>query len=569
MDSKVHPLVAALVIIGAIAAIATWMWGSGEAKAIGGPAQLVVDGNGHLYVQIRNSLLEHDADGNFVREHDLRNIGVDMLLGGLGFFSNGDLLVRRGPDTRSFLDNLRAYQRKANEDSLSPDAPETGLYRCQLVSRECSVFGGEAIDFKAAYGVYIDRETDEVYVSDTTRHLLRKYAADGSVLAGPVSGFRFPNGMIIEDGRLMLADTNHHRVVALDPATDAFADELDSIDVVPGAAQRAGHTWPNDVARVGDDWWVNNMQTGMDYGGIYVFDENWRFKRRVPLPDGADPIDIEVLGDEVFVSDWYNDTVWRVDPVIFDVATLESSGFDAFIAAADAERRHYRMIAWLGVALFAFIIVALLVKAVLTRAPDETTAEKRQRTTINLEFPDETVWLQPDPKKIRRFRRFGMLAVVMLAVLMLSIAYLLIFGKRPEAYYSLAWTSGSVLLAYLFVGWSTYVNLNTAIGLSGTNITLRNHRGREQTFPLTDVVYDGSTVAAGDMAVFMGAPAAPLYVQQAVMEHLYPRLALARSISIWRMQARLMRMLHPQGILMLLILVGLVAAAFWMLARQL
>ena len=568
MDSKVHPLVAALVIIGAIAAIATWMWGSGEAKAIGGPAQLVVDGNGHLYVQIRNSLLEHDADGNFVREHDLRNIGVDMLLGGLGFFSNGDLLVRRGPDTRSFLDNLRAYQRKTNEDSLSPDAPETGLYRCQLVSRECSVFGGEAIDFKAAYGVYIDRETDEVYVSDTTRHLLRKYAADGSVLAGPVSGFRFPNGMIIEDGRLMLADTNHHRVVALDPATDAFADELDSIDVVPGAAQRAGHTWPNDVARVGDDWWVNNMQTGMDYGGIYVFDENWRFKRRVPLPEGADPIDIEPVGDAVFVSDWYNDTVWRVDPLTFDVAPLESSGFAKFIAASEEQRRQYRMIAWLGIALFAFIIVALLVKAILTRSPDESAAQKRERTAPGLDFPEEMVWLSPDPKKVRRFRLFGKLVVILLIVLVLGLAYLLLFDERSQAYYSLAWLVAGVVAAYLFIGWVSYVNMHTAIGLSGRNITLRNYRGRERTFPLTDVLYDGSMIVAGDMAVFLGQPVAPLYEQQKVMEHLYPRLALARSISVWRMQVLLVRLRHPQGALMLLLFAGLIGAAFWLLAWQ-
>ena len=568
MDSKVHPLVAALVIIGAIAAIATWMWGSGEAKAIGGPAQLVVDGNGHLYVQIRNSLLEHDADGNFVREHDLRNIGVDMLLGGLGFFSNGDLLVRRGPDTRSFLDNLRAYQRKANEDSLSPDAPETGLYRCQLASRECSVFGGEAIDFKAAYGVYIDRETDEVYVSDTTRHLLRKYAADGSVLAGPVSGFRFPNGMIIEDGRLMLADTNHHRVVALDPATDAFADELDSIDVVPGAAQRAGHTWPNDVARVGDDWWVNNMQTGMDYGGIYVFDENWRFKRRVPLPEGADPIDIEPVGDAVFVSDWYNDTVWRVDPLTFDVAPLESSGFAKFIAASEEQRRQYRMIAWLGIALFAFIIVALLVKAILTRSPDESAAQKRERTAPGLDFPEEMVWLSPDPKKVRRFRLFGKLVVILLIVLVLGLAYLLLFDERSQAYYSLAWLVAGVVAAYLFIGWVSYVNMHTAIGLSGRNITLRNYRGRERTFPLTDVLYDGSMIVAGDMAVFLGQPVAPLYEQQKVMEHLYPRLALARSISVWRMQVLLVRLRHPQGALMLLLFAGLIGAAFWLLAWQ-
>lgn len=569
MDSKVHPLVVILVIVGAIVAIASWMWGTDEAKSIGGPAQLTVGPNGHLYVQVQNSLLEHDADGNFVQEHDLRGIGVEMLLGGVSFFSNGDLLVRRGPGTRSFIDNLRAYRRETNKDSLVPNAPDAGLYRCSLTTKECSVFGSEPFDFKAAYGVYIDRETDEVYISDTTRHLLRKYAADGSALAGPVAGFLFPNGMVIVDGRLMLADTNHHRVVALDPATETFAEELDSIDVVPGAAQRAGQTWPNDVARVGDDWWVNNLQSGMDYGGIYVFDENWRFKRRVPLPQDADPIDLEPVGDQVFVSDWFNDAVWRVDPVTFSVTSLESSGFAAFIADLVERRRHFEMIAWLGIALFALILLALLISGLVMRSPDEPAAEKRKRNAIKTEFPEEMVWLEPDPGKVRRFRLFAKLAVLMLGVLVLGLAFLLIFGKRPHPNYSLAWLVAGVVSAYLVIGWASYVNLHTAIGLSGRNITLRNHRGREHTFPLTDVIYDGSTIVAGDMAVFMGQPAAPLYEQQMVMEHLYPRLALARSVSIWKMQGRLIRMRHPQGLLMLLIFVGLIVTLFWLLARQL
>ena len=89
MNSKVHPLLAVLVIFLTFVAIGVWMWGTGEAKNIGGPAGLRTDANGHLYVQVQNQLIEHDADGAFLEQHDLSSLGVERLLGAVAFFSDG------------------------------------------------------------------------------------------------------------------------------------------------------------------------------------------------------------------------------------------------------------------------------------------------------------------------------------------------------------------------------------------------------------------------------------------------------------------------------------------------
>lgn len=569
MAAKVHPLLAALVTLSAIAALSIWAWGTGQAKSVGGPSQLAVAPDGHFFLQVGHSLLEHDEAGNFIREHDLRALGVERSVGGIAFFSNGDLLVRRGSDTRSLLDNLRALRRASNPPSIEPDAAASGLARCRLAISRCGGFGSPPIDIKAAYGVFIDWQTDHVYLSDTTRHVLRKYDGDGRELAPPASGFRFPNGIVLVDGRLMLADTNHRRVVALDPANDRFADELDSIDVVPGAAQRAGHAWPNDVVRVGDHWWVNLVQSDMSFGGIYVFDDNWRFRLRIPLPPGADPVDLLPFGNEILVSDWHNETLWRIDAATLDVAPFSSRGLAATVARSEERRRHYETVAWLGIALFGIVLAALLTRAVGGRSSRESAGPPPRRTTGNLEFANEMIWLEPDPRKVRRFRIVAGIVAGLFAILVPAVLYLLIFWERPGAYYPLGWAVAGLAAAYLFIGWVTHVNLKSAVGLCGSTITLRDHRGREKRFPLTAVEFDGSTVAAGDMAVFMGAAAAPLYEQQSVMEHLYPRLALAQSVSVWAMQAKLIRLRHPQGLLMLGMFLGLVAVAFWLLGRQL
>lgn len=372
MNSEVHPLTATLVILLAVLAIGVWTWGSGEAKEIGGPAELRTDPDGHLFIQIQNQLLEHDADGVFLERHDLAGLGVDRVLGSFAFYSNGDVLLRRGPDLRTLSDNVRAYQRQTNERSLIPEAPDTGLYRCNLDTSACVLFGSRGIDFKAAYGVFVDWNTDEVYVSDTTRHLLRKYSATGEVLAEPAAGFKFPNQLLIHDGKLFVVNTNYHQIRVLDPSTGSFGEEADVIDVVPGVAATAEQTWPSHMARVGDAWWVNNMRSGMNEGGIYIFDSNWRYDRKVTLPPDADPISLVQFRGEVLISDWNNDRIYRVSETGELLTDFVSPGLEQVLVESRKARRQFETYGYSGVALFALVLAGLLVRGFATGMSTES-----------------------------------------------------------------------------------------------------------------------------------------------------------------------------------------------------
>ncbi len=372
MNSKVHPLAAVLVILLAVLAIGVWTWGAGEAKAIGGPAGLRTDPDGHLYIQIQNQLLEHDAAGVFLERHDLAELGVEHLLGGVAFFSNGDVLLRRGPDPRSLSGNLRAYQRRTNQQSLVPETPDAGLYRCDLATAVCVRFGSGGIDFKAAHSVYIDWQKDEVYVSDTTRHRLRKYSADGSILAAPVTGLKFPNQLLMHDGQLLVANTNHRQVRIVDPDTEVFGKEIAVADVVPDVALAARQTWPSRIARVGDEWWVNNMRADMNEGGIYVFDENWRYERKVALPPGADPVSLLPFRGEVLISDWNNDRVYRVSAEGDLLADFVSPGLEEVLAESRSARRQFELYGYSGIALFALVLVGLFARGLAVSMTTES-----------------------------------------------------------------------------------------------------------------------------------------------------------------------------------------------------
>ncbi len=289
---KIHPALAGLIIALAVAAIGAKFWADGEALRLGGPAQLLKDPSGNVYIQIQNYLLEHDGDGAFAKRHDLTELGVDPVIGALAFFSNGDLLLRRGEDQRSLLNKWQAFRRQRNTSDLTPESPGAGLARCDLRVRECRNFSAPPIDFKSTIGLFIDWRSDTVFVSDTSRHTLRKYSAAGEELAEPRLDFRFPNQLLMHDGRLLVADTNQHQIRVADPGSETFGRTITPVDVVPEEARRAGLRWPAHFARVGEEWWVNNMNSGMRNGGVFVFDDDWQYLRRIALPANADPIEI-------------------------------------------------------------------------------------------------------------------------------------------------------------------------------------------------------------------------------------------------------------------------------------
>jgi hypothetical protein len=368
LNMKVHPAIAILVVALGIAATGVKIWADGEAKELGGPAQLLRDPSGQVYLQIQNQLLQHDADGNFVQRHDLSVLGVDIVIGAIGFFPNGDILLRRGEDQRSFADNISAYQRKENTHSIITDAPSIGLARCNLITQACSSFATPPIDLQSTFGVVIDQQTDAVFISDTSRHILRKYSASGVELATPAPGFRFPNQLVLDDARLLVADTNNHRISVVDSSDLSFGKILRSIDVVPEEADRRGDRWPSHFAKVGDEWWVNNMKSNMRNGGIYVFDLDWKYMRRIPLPGEADPVSIMRYGAGALISDWDNDRVYYIDESGAALPDLESTGLLAVLEESAAKRRHYQAISWIGILLLAIALTVLIVRALV--APD-------------------------------------------------------------------------------------------------------------------------------------------------------------------------------------------------------
>jgi hypothetical protein len=566
MNSKVHPLVVILVILLTILSIGIWTWGSGEAKKIGGPAGLRIDPRGHLFIQIRNRFLEHDTNGEFLTQHDLGQLGIENVLGAIAFFSDGDVLVRRGPDPSTFGDNVRAYQRKTNQQSIAPLTPDTGLYRCSLEDHSCRVFGNEPIDFKATHGLFIDWNTDDVYISDTTRHLLRKYSSSGEPLAEPAAGFKFPNQLVLHEGQLFVADTNHHRIRVVDPADDAFGEELDAIDVIPEIASISNQTWPTHIARIDDQWWVNNMRSAMNEGGIYIFDNDWQFRRKVELPAGADPISISPFRDGVLVSDWNNNRIYQVSKSGVVLVDFTSAGFEEILAESGQARLQYEMYSYGGIAIFILTIVGLMVRGMASTLSGEGSKARTIRPVPSNALSNQIEWFEPDPVAVRKIETGLRIAIAVLILIDLVFAAVVVYYASLQLGLQLLLPAAFMTLIFIPIARLSRANMDTAIGVTCRELTLRDHKGRESTCPMKDVQYNDIAITTNDMAALFGKPQMPIYDPETLRSELFPKLEGAQRVSMWAMQKRLHRIKHPNGVKGILLVIFSLLVTFAMLA---
>lgn len=543
MNANVNPVVATIVVLLAIAAGGIWMWTGGKAAEIGGPAKMAISPSGHLFIQMQNRLLEHDASGAFIAEHDLAKIDTDVFLGGFDFFSDGTMLMRRGPDPRTFGDNLRSFQRRDNLRSLQPVTQNSGMARCDTTTWQCTTFGPEPIDFGAAISVLIDRSSDTVYISDTTRHLLRKYSATGEPLAPPASGFRFPNSLELVDGQLFLADTNHHVVRQVEPGSEEFGQTVASHDVIPNLAMIAGRRWPSHLTRVGDEWWVNVMKHGMNEGEIYIFDNDWSYLRRVRLPGDADPIAQLAFGNEVLVSDWNNDVVYRVSTEGELLGEFASTGLKALVEESAAERKRYRVYGYAGVANILLLIGILIAKGTDWRGAK--TAPQPKST----ERPGEPVVFEPAPENLRKFTMNLRVAAILLVAIVVILGLILGIIGTAEMAVQLLLPVLAIVGVYALMLWFRKAVASSSIRFDVNRITLRDHTGREVSSPYHAVRYSGAAVTAGELAVFLGQPQMPIYDRDALIATLSQRVPADARISEFRMQMKLIAIRHPQGML--------------------
>lgn len=426
MTQNLRPITAITIILVAVLLLSLIFWARQAALLVGGPDQMQRDADGNTVIHIATKLYRVNPSFELMDEVDLPSLGVQNLVGDFAFFANGDVLLRRGDYQPGIMQSLLRYGRLPDKTPATAKQPGEGLYRCSLQTGNCKPFGNDALDFDSAFHLAIERTSDTVYLSDTGRHLLRKFDQTGRQVAQQGKGFRFPNQITLQRDKLLVADTNHHTVQEVHSGTEKFGHISQSHRV--DNETLGANIWTYSFARVTDRWWVNNMGPDMSHGSVAIYDDQWQYQRTVALPAGADPIDIAVLPQRVIITDLDNIRIYQldVDGRLLDLPLPENIALQ--LSSLRQSRAHYQQLSYAMVGVFVLFLLAGFTLAIFqARSHSEHTALP-DAADMQIDIDDPAINWIPFNRRNKRMLQAAMLIPLLLIVIL---PFAFIHAKLP------------------------------------------------------------------------------------------------------------------------------------------
>ncbi|MBI5039967.1 MAG: hypothetical protein HZB57_01775 [Gammaproteobacteria bacterium] len=510
-----------------ISALGIYGWASGKAAAIVGPSHLAAAADS-LYTYSGNELLHVSQTGA------LR-----------GRWPNTALDLQYAPiDVRVLRDGrvLLAEQNPAR------------LRACTTQQLNCEKIGNPIADKRQdQYKVFHDESTDTLLIADfKTGRLWRQPFGSGKPEAltdkGTLSRI---NDLALDDtGRIWVADSGHHRIVALTEDTNGKWRIDRSLDAKNSVA-RPGNDWPMMLALTDDGklWAVQSNGTGQS-ADVLIYDPKRGAIARIALPEYAYPTDIVSLGASLVVSDMDNFRLYRIDAATRTVADFGGSDLSEILRAAQQNRQAYK-------ARMTQMIAAMIVFGVLMigAAIWATPAEKRW-TRPNFAAPlAATATAAPDIKGIYWLKRnrnmdrlltwapvvlYGMLIVLGVLMFNLFATVDTTLGEHPSTKDLTTFTEfkhSMLLIMGFFAGIPILIhlgmqNMKRQLGTDGRRLYVRSPNGRELSFAPEQLVYGNRHIQYQDL-IFptQTNKGQPLYVAGEVETYIAPLLQQAKKLS--------------------------------------
>ncbi len=531
-DIKVSTALLIVLLFGGI--LIAKFWALSASYSVQGFSYLHHHPDGSSFIMVGNQLLGFDTQGQHQTTIKLSQFQVtESSNTDFAFFSNGDVLVRQRTRDNNFIENLQRYYRFANPtDKNSVDAKD-GLFRCSPVSLKCKAFTKPALNLNDAFSIAIDWTTDRVFLADSSRHRVDMYSDAGELLDSR-QWFRFPNQLEVADNRLYVADTNFHRLIAFDISDNAFGEIKEEFDTRTEQSRQLGEVWPGAFLLLSDQRWVINHKNGMKDGGVYIFDEEGEFHQKLQLPDDADPFALLEMGEQILISDYSHDRIYRF--------RLDGSLQDDFnppaldkITSELAKRRHYYQQLDTGFSiLFAASFAGSLLLAFFQQSRKQTSDSGEQQSNPEIVQQPTTkepvlYWVKPSS----RFKLTGYFLICLAGFFMiLLIALEVLSGNNVVTIFKQYWW---LLLLLLVSIAGLLLQLRRRIGLTENSLVIRPVLGAEITCLKHKIMLNDVIIVAGK-SVFQVDQLYKLFSANDVENHLYPAFIQGRQVERADMQ---------------------------------
>ncbi len=536
LSGDLSPGAVAAIVLYFLIVLGIGFWARGVATAVPGPGALKQSEQGDVYVQVGLELLRVTPGGVDVRAYDLARLGVDRLFDFV-LLADEKILVRLGPYEKTFLENIAMYLRLPNTKPVPVMPAGTGLYTCDLAAMSCTPFSHN-FDMDSTHWLAYDRETQEVYVADTSRHQLHKLGADGVLRATQSEGFIFPNHISVVDGKLLVVDTNNRAIKLVNGRDEPFGALVREENPVNSSVRNAGHGFPSMLADVGDEHWLLIMNNSMARGGVYRYAQDWRYIDRVALPDAVNADYIGRVGDGIWLSDGNGWKVIQLNAKGVQVGELRSPEFLQRMAENKLLHERWMNFSYALAGLFILSVVAGVVVGLRgemrrTGAPDSIPHET---VAVDLANPD-IHWIGRNQRVSRYFYFFSGLIVLIVVAMMLVFPAGSAAGTKAAGSPRVFLVMAIVLLG---MGAAMLQLLRHRIGVLGDVLIVQ--QGKEHRAARgKSIVYSGTHVAIDGVMVPLGSGAMSFYRMEEIVAYLHPVIQHATVLGMREMQTYQLR----------------------------
>ncbi len=531
MDAQVNPWAAALIIILSVAIFGVKFWADGEKAHVPAPTFVRAAPGGGLWLVMDKTLLQFDAQGQYQDRIALADLHVVDLIGDVGVFSNGDLLLRAEP--------------AAGDSAFSAGR----LLRCVPETRECQYWSD--LSFKKVFRVHIDAD-DTVFIADTTRHRVLRRSADGEDQGAVHEGLRYPNQLWREDDHLYVtvSNTGFDAVHWFAIGKHTLGDKQGSVDLAAKSGVAPGHVMGSDILRVGDVWWVNMMRSGQKDGGIYRFDNEWHLLGRLALPGGADPLVMTAFQGDIVLTDFKLRRILRFAADGETKPDLSTPEIDVLLSQwRDAEKR-FAQYSQLAILAFVLLLVAGFIAAIAQLKSAGLAIAPATLAEMSQSVDDPAIqWVDVDPQLKRQQRWAAPLFFVAFAA-MLVVMF-------PMGLSRMGWPMLAVGVIAMPLFWLQMRQLRQRIGVRGDLLILKDGRGQAAVGAGERIVYSDNRIVIDDVVVNIGNGIKSLFPKDQLMQVVFPLLKQGRYLKPSAMQQLLLKRMDPALVVPFVLIAGL------------
>lgn len=503
---------AVLVILGFIAIIANSLRIFSESRHVHGPTVLATDAAGMVYINIAATLHVLDASGKHTDSIPLAELDLHGA-------TLTDLLAL--PDGRVLI---------GSSDSVK-------IRSCKLSERRCLPFILSGPRPVSAFKMAWDAQRQRLLVVDGERHRILVYAADGVPVLesrGGGQGLKMPNTVrLTAEGTAIIADTNHHRLVALDAETLSTEQWEMPVSNELGNFRRI---WPTDFALAADlRYWVILDDDLLENGDVVLFDAAQKPLLRLALPLDWDPIKLQARGSDVLLAGFGSVELVRVSLQGDVIEPFGDSSFRQVLAQVRDQRQSAMdwWHTWIWMAIAPLVCLAGLAAWLdwTTRRPADTQTAAAPASVILPETGQGIYWLEPDPKTVRLWQYSRWLVYLMPVLLLAPIIYIawLTGIEKSAGFVMLLLAGGIAFMAMLVTGINTLSQ--GRLGVTRDQVVLGAVDRPQRHYYPRQIVYSSRFISSGDTTVYLRTGKGLIYKPEEVRSYLEPLLAAARKLN--------------------------------------